>query len=137
MPLEFALRPRIRLRDDFAAPPRRSRLRLPRFALPVLGYWLAVAGITYALTHWHDSPEPPLNTSEPVAEEAVAAGEPVAEAPMLAAQVEPEPVQAPAIAPAAAPSENPEPEAEPRSEPAAPAAAAQSALGQPAFVAAR
>jgi hypothetical protein len=72
MPLELALRPRIRLRDDFTAPPRRSRLRLPRFVLPALGYWLAAGGVTYALTHWHDSAEPAsaaeeLNLNEPLA----------------------------------------------------------------------
>jgi hypothetical protein len=56
MPLEFALRPRIRLTDGFA-PPRRSRFRLPKLALPVLMYWLTAGGITYALIHWHDQPE--------------------------------------------------------------------------------
>jgi hypothetical protein len=86
MPLEFALRPRIRLRDDFAAPPRRSRLRLPRFALPVLGYWLVIGGISYALVHAHDSPD-----AAALADEPVAAAEPQADAPTLALPSEPEP----------------------------------------------
>ena len=53
MAVEFALRPRIRLREGFA-PPRRSRFRLPKFVLPVAAYWLAAAGITYAFVHSHD-----------------------------------------------------------------------------------
>ncbi|HEX3853741.1 MAG TPA: hypothetical protein VHW01_22405 [Polyangiaceae bacterium] len=108
MPLELALRPRIRLRDDFAAPPRRSRLRLPKLALPVLGYWLVIGGITYALVHGHDSPDAAL------ADEPVAAAEPQADAPALALPSEPEP--APMIT-AASPLTTPEPEPEP--EPAA------------------
>ena len=91
MPLEFALRPRIRLRDDFAAPPRRSRLRLPRLALPVLGYWLAVGGITYALVHAHDSPD-----TAPLAAESVAASEPPADVVPPTPANEPEPA---AVAP--------------------------------------
>ena len=55
MPLEFALRPRIRLREGFA-PPRRSRWRLPKVALPILAYWLVAGGITYELMHLHDAP---------------------------------------------------------------------------------
>jgi hypothetical protein len=50
MALEFDLRPRIRLRDDFAAPRQRPRFRLPKYALPVTAYWLVVAGMVYALT---------------------------------------------------------------------------------------
>ena len=91
MPLEFALRPRIRLRDDLAAPPRRSRLRLPRLALPVLGYWLAAFGITYALVHAHDSPD-----AAPLAAESVAASEPPADVVPPARASEPEPA---AVAP--------------------------------------
>jgi hypothetical protein len=83
MPLEFALRPRIRLRDDFAAPPRRSRLRLPRLALPVLGYWAVIGAITYTLVHAHDS--------APLPDEPVAAAEQEADAPPLARPSEPEP----------------------------------------------
>jgi hypothetical protein len=60
MPVEFALRPRIRLRDELA-PPRRSRLQLPRFVLPVAAYWLAVSGIVYAFVHSHEPAQlPPL-----------------------------------------------------------------------------
>jgi hypothetical protein len=95
MPLEFALRPRIRLRDDFAAPPRRSRLRLPRFALPVLGYWLAVGGITYALIHGHDSTDSDPAADEPV----VVASEPQADRVVPAAPPEPEPTPVVAAAP--------------------------------------
>ncbi|HEX7452795.1 MAG TPA: hypothetical protein VF294_10935 [Polyangiaceae bacterium] len=91
MPLEFALRPRIRLRDDFAAPPRRSRLRLPRLALPVLGYWLAAFGITYALVHAHDSPD-----TAPLAAESLAASEPPADVVPPTPASEPEPA---AVAP--------------------------------------
>ena len=58
MPVEFALRPRIQLRE--AAPkPRRGRARLPRFALPAAAYWLAMAGLTYAYVHYHQPPEAP------------------------------------------------------------------------------
>jgi hypothetical protein len=94
MPLEFALRPRIRLRDDFAAPPRRSRLRLPRFALPVLGYWLAVGGISYALVHAHDSTD-----AAPLADEPIAAVEPQADVSAPALRSEPEPAPVLAAAP--------------------------------------
>jgi hypothetical protein len=55
MPLEFALRPRIRLNEGFT-PPRRSRLRVPKLALPILAYWLTVGGITYEFIHAHDAP---------------------------------------------------------------------------------
>lgn len=54
MTVEFALRPRIRLRE--ASPrPKRSRVRLPRFALPVALYWAVAGGITYAFVHEHDT----------------------------------------------------------------------------------
>jgi hypothetical protein len=110
MPLEFALRPRIRLRDDFAAPPRRSRLRLPRFALPILGYWLAIGGISYALVHAHDSTD-----AAPPADEPVAAVEPQADvmAPALPSEPEPTPAVA-AVAPAVTTAEvEPEPASPP------------------------
>jgi hypothetical protein len=58
MPVEFALRPRIRLREG-SPRPQRSRVRLPRFALPVAAYWLVVGGITYAFVHGHEA-RPPL-----------------------------------------------------------------------------
>ena len=58
MPVEFALRPRIRLRED-PAPPRRARARLPKFALPALAYWLVTGGLVYAFVH-HREPGPPL-----------------------------------------------------------------------------
>jgi hypothetical protein len=48
MALEFALRPRFDL--ERPAPERRPRrLRLPRLALPIAAYWLAMAGATHAL----------------------------------------------------------------------------------------
>jgi hypothetical protein len=53
MPVQFALRPRLRISEGFT-PPRRSRFRLPKFALPIATYWLVAAGITYALVHAHD-----------------------------------------------------------------------------------
>ncbi|HEY4106427.1 MAG TPA: hypothetical protein VGM44_21150 [Polyangiaceae bacterium] len=56
MPVEFALRARIHLREGFEKP-RRSRFRLPKFTLPVLAYWGVAAAITYQLLHWHDHPE--------------------------------------------------------------------------------
>ncbi len=59
MPLEFALRPRLRLRESVAET-RRSRLRLPKLALPILTYWLAVGGISYELIHLHDAPSSAL-----------------------------------------------------------------------------
>jgi hypothetical protein len=48
MPLEFALRPRIRL-DEHAATPRRREL--PPLVLPVAAYWLGIAALTYKLVH--------------------------------------------------------------------------------------
>jgi hypothetical protein len=48
MALEFALRPRFDL--ERPTPERRPRrLRLPRLALPIATYWLAMAGATHAL----------------------------------------------------------------------------------------
>jgi uncharacterized protein len=84
MPVEFALRPRIRLREDFAEPPRRRRLRLPKLALPVLAYWAVIGGITYGLVHAHDTP---------AAERAAEPSAPPVEAP---AWSEPAPLPAPA-----------------------------------------
>ncbi|HEX2672425.1 MAG TPA: hypothetical protein VHM25_16200 [Polyangiaceae bacterium] len=53
MPVEFALRPRIRLREA-PAPARRVRARLPKFALPALGYWLLIGGLVYEFVSHHD-----------------------------------------------------------------------------------
>ena len=48
MPLDFALRPRLRL--DRPAPARRPRrFRVPPLAVPVAAYWLAMAGLTKAV----------------------------------------------------------------------------------------
>jgi len=61
MPVQFALRPRIRLREA-PAPARRARVRLPRFALPALAYWLAVGGLVYEFVQHHAQSEPPSET---------------------------------------------------------------------------
>jgi len=58
MPVEFALRPRIRLRED-PATARRARPRLPKFALPALAYWLVIGGLVYAFVRQHDASAPP------------------------------------------------------------------------------
>ncbi|HET7542314.1 MAG TPA: hypothetical protein VFK05_20740 [Polyangiaceae bacterium] len=58
MPVEFALRPRIRLRED-PAPARRVRARLPKFALPALAYWLASGGLVYEFVRHHEPNAPP------------------------------------------------------------------------------
>jgi hypothetical protein len=97
MPLEFALRPRIRIAEGFA-PPRRSRWRVPKLVLPIAAYWLTAAGITYELIHWHDSPTAP--TAEPAL--AAPAVEPTARA-WWEAPVVPEPAARPVQAPATPP----------------------------------
>lgn len=53
MPVEFALRPRIRLREA-PAPSRRARARLPKFALPALAYWLVIGGLVYEFVQRHE-----------------------------------------------------------------------------------
>src|SRR3954468_1721421 len=58
MPVEFALRPRIRLREA-PAPARRARARLPKFALPALAYWLVIGGLVYQFVRHHDVSAPP------------------------------------------------------------------------------
>ena len=97
MPLEFALRPRIRIAEGFA-PPRRSRWRVPKVVLPIAAYWLTAAGITYELIHWHDSP------TAPAAEQALAAPavEPAARA-WWETPSAPEPAARPVQAPIAPP----------------------------------
>jgi hypothetical protein len=116
MPVEFALRPRIRLREP--APPRRPRLRVPRFALPVAAYWLAVGGLTYAFVHRHDSGAPP-----PVIDETALAPEAARPEPRAWWRSVPEPVPAAPPATALAPTA---PTQEPAPEPA-PVAAVTSA----------
>ena len=66
MPVEFALRPRIRLRED-PAPARRARPRLPKFALPALAYWVAIAGLVYAFVRQHDASMAPAETEAALA----------------------------------------------------------------------
>ena len=113
MPLEFALRPRIRLRED--PPPRtarpRSRLRVPRFALPAALYWLAMGGICYGIIRLHDAPEPePLAEVEQVSQEPEPSNAaPVIDAPPAQAAPAPEP----SFEPVAAPAANPEPSLSP------------------------
>jgi len=58
MPVEFALRPRIRLREA-PAPARRARARLPKFALPALAYWLVIGGLVYEFVRHHTPSAPP------------------------------------------------------------------------------
>src|SRR6478609_8991758 len=57
MPVEFALRPRIRLREA-PAPARRVRARLPKFALPAIAYWLAIGGLVYGFVRHHEPSAP-------------------------------------------------------------------------------
>src|SRR5450432_2125195 len=101
MPLEFALRPRIRLSEGFA-PPRRSRFRLPKLALPIAAYWLTAGGITYALIHLHDKPDAPT-LAQSVAPEAKPERRWWQPAPARSerATTESEPAPAPLAAPAA------------------------------------
>lgn len=54
MTVEFALRPRIRLREGFA-PARRQRARLAKIVLPVAGYWLGMAALTYGFVCSHEA----------------------------------------------------------------------------------
>jgi hypothetical protein len=64
MPVEFALRPRIRLREGYAPRKRRWRVRMPRFLPHVLAYWAFVAGICYAVVRAHGSAEPEEQRSD-------------------------------------------------------------------------
>jgi hypothetical protein len=69
MPLEFALRPRFRLTDD-VVPVRRSRLRMPRWLLPIAGYWLGIAALTHVViitgrSEAAESPEAEFYEREP------------------------------------------------------------------------
>jgi len=66
MPVEFALRPRIHLRED-PAPARRARPRLPKFALPALGYWLVMGGLVYEYVRHHDANAPTLEAEAALA----------------------------------------------------------------------
>lgn len=66
MPVEFALRPRIRLRET-PAPARRVRARLPKFALPALAYWLGIGALVYEYVNYHDSSAPPAETETSLA----------------------------------------------------------------------
>ena len=94
MPVEFALRPRIRLRED-PAPARRARPRLPKFAVPALAYWLAIGGLVYAFVRQHDASAPP-----PEAEAALAPAMAPAPAPTVRQWWRPLPARAePAPAP--------------------------------------
>jgi len=115
MPVEFALRPRIRLREA-PAPARRVRARLPKFALPALAYWLLIGGVVYEFVSHHDA------RSLPAGSEAALAplpAEPPAARPWwrpLPARPTPEPQ--PAAPPARAEPAAPEPElGAPRAEP--------------------
>jgi hypothetical protein len=133
MALEFALRPRFDL--ERSAPQRRRRLRLPRLALPIAAYWLAMAGVTHGLlrltaedaTARPEETSAALRTAEPddaPPSEALASSnappselpsEPVAE-PEVASTRPPESEVAPKPAHAAAPQPRPPAEVEPAPE---------------------
>lgn len=55
MAVEFALRPRIKLREDLA-PRRPARFRIPRWLAPAAGYWIAIAGLSAAFVRTHVTP---------------------------------------------------------------------------------
>jgi len=102
MPLEFALRPRFDLKRP--APRRRlAWLRLHPLVLPIGAYWLAAAGLTYALVrsasvNVADAAEPPVEPdAAPVAppswsEPPVGPSDPIAALPP-AADSDPHPVE--------------------------------------------
>ena len=100
MPVEFALRPRIRLREDRPRP-RRPRVPIPKYALPVAAYWLAMAGVTYAFVRQHESPRV-VDDSAPLAEPAAPGSrawwQPLS-SPVPAAAPQPEPVPTPPSVP--------------------------------------
>ncbi len=120
MPLEFALRPRIRMREDPPprAPSRRSRLRVPRFALPAALYWAAMGGICYGIIRLHDAPSPePAETRELAQEpELPSVAAPSTDAPALQAAATEQPIAQEAPAPSPEPSTVPSMD-EPRAEP--------------------
>lgn len=125
MPVEFALRPRIRLREGFA-PPRRPWLRVPRFVLPVAAYWLAAAGIVYAFVHSKNDAAAPSAAEE-------TAGRTATAAPSERAWWQPTP--APEAQPPSVQSELPpaaEPVAPPPSAPSSSVAIAETEAGLPA-----
>lgn len=100
MPLELAIRPRIRLDRPLPAR-RRLRLRLPPLALPIVAYWLGMAVLTQALraTLAEESPEEraPVRTASMADEALEEAGPPDPEP-----EAEPEPPP-PAVVPPPAP----------------------------------
>jgi hypothetical protein len=110
MALEFALRPRFSLEQP--APRQRARrLRIPRLALPILAYWLAIAGATHVLLRVtaDDSAE----ASATVTPARRATDESVeAQAPISAALADPE-TSAPLAATSPAANPAPEPDFEP------------------------
>lgn len=127
MPLEFALRPRIRLRED--PPPRaqsrRARWRVPRFALPAALYWAGMAGICYGIIRVHDAPTP-----EPVAEARELASDPGSDTDFPVAQPAPAPEVVPPAEPAPeSPSPQPNPVPDAVEEPPIPSVRAR-ALGE-------
>ena len=130
MPVEFALRPRIRLREAPPAP-RRTRVRIPRFALPVAAYWLAMGGITYLFVHGHDAPRAPNDESALAAEPSARESRPwwrfIPDAPhagtaapaLAAPALAPEPARTAESSPALAAEPAPMPEPAVAAEPAA------------------
>jgi hypothetical protein len=89
MPLEFALRPRFNLER----PPPRRRFRWPRLAplaLPIVAYWLAIAGVTHALLRMTAADSAPAEADPPavVAHTAEVAVAPFAVSPLPYRDVE-------------------------------------------------
>jgi hypothetical protein len=141
MALEFALRPRI---DLERTAPRRRRVRLPRFALLMLAYWVGAAGATVALLRlMKEGPEVAVAAERPeepgdnaaeldAVPEAEAQAAPAGE-PAVASVAEPEPTSALTAEPSAdVRLPEPAPRAEPPAlEPPAPEAPARVQPGVP------
>jgi hypothetical protein len=123
MPVEFALRPRIRLRED-PAPARRARPRLPKFALPALAYWLVIGGLVFEFVRRHDA-----NAPLPEAQAALA---PLPPPPLPTVREWWRPLPAPATPQASAISAPPTPSLAPLETPLAASAPAEPAPAEPA-----
>lgn len=69
------IRPRLRLAPDWQpGPAARRRFRLPPLALPAVGYWAAMAGLTYAFTQL--GPHPLDEVYQAAAKDSIAAPAP-------------------------------------------------------------
>ncbi|HEY3499712.1 MAG TPA: hypothetical protein VGK73_33705, partial [Polyangiaceae bacterium] len=132
MALEFALRPRISLEQ--LAPRRRSRrARLPALVLPIVAYWLAMAGGTHTLLGFlagdpADSgrKRSPASPAAEVFDSVPDVAPPAPSSPPLATTAAPDPPQesdvepAPVVAAPALPASETEPPAEQTPEPSTP-----------------